>query len=482
MKQWRALCGGKRRTRLILLLTVTLLWVSHFGFGAEPVIRVGIYQNEPKIYLDEQGKPAGIFVDLLNEIARIEGWELDYVPCYWGQCIEGLLAKRIDLMPDVAFSPQRSKTFEFNNIPVIDSWSQVYTRPDASLERFADLQNKHVVLMKGSVQEEKFQELMSGFGYDFTKVSANSFREAFVFVQKGIADATVANVFFGAVNFARYGLKPTPVLINPVSLYFASQKGENRQILAAIDTHLGNWMKSPRSFYYRKLAEYMEKRAVPVPTDRFKWMTGIALVLLLPALGLILILIKKALSKTKELKTINRRLREEESQFRSYIESSPYAVFVVDENGNYIDVNPAAETLTEYSRNELLEKNLLDLISPKARQAAESHFSKVLAEGKATGIFPFVKKGGEQRHWSVNAVKISPDSCLAYVSDVTDHFQAEQDLRRIKDHLESEVAGKTRELQKRVSELEHFHDVTIERELRMQELRDEIKRLKKQKT
>ena len=52
----------------------------------------------------------------------------------------------------------------------------------------------------------------------------------------------------------------------------------------------------------------------------------------------------------------------------------------------------------------------------------------------------------------------------------------------MKDQLESEVAKKTHELQERVLELEHFHDVTIERELRMKELRDEIKGLKKKKT
>ena len=387
-----SICRRSHRTRLILSLLGFYLVMNAAVIGKDTVVRVGIYQNEPKIYLDEQGKPAGIFVDLLNVIARKEGWKLDYVPCYWEQCIEGLQTKRIDLMPDVAFSPQRSKTLEFNNIPVFNSWSQVYARPGAPLERFADLQNKHVVLMKGSVQEEKFQQLMSGFGYDFTMVSANSFGEAFVFVQKEIADAVIVNVFFGARNYARYGLKPTPVLINPVSLYFASKKGENHELLAAIDKCLDEWIKTPRSFYYRKLADYMEKCAQPVSTDRFKLPTWVALVILLPILGFILVLIKNSLSKSIKLKTIHRRLREEESKFRSYIEYSPYAVFVVDENGNYLDVNPAAESLTGYSREELLHKNLRDLIPVKSRKAAGSHFSQVSTEGKASAIFPFVKK------------------------------------------------------------------------------------------
>jgi hypothetical protein len=44
--------------------------------------------------------------------------------------------------------------------------------------------------------------------------------------------------------------------------------------------------------------------------------------------------------------------------------------------------------------------------------------------------------------------------------------------------LEMRVEEKTRELLERVKELERFYDATIDRELRMKELRDEIQRLK----
>jgi len=62
--------------------------------------------------------------------------------------------------------------------------------------------------------------------------------------------------------------------------------------------------------------------------------------------------------------------------------------------------------------------------------------------------------------------------------DITQHKLAEQELRVLKDSLEQQVNEKTQELQVRVQELERFHDATIQREIRMKELRDEIKRLK----
>jgi phosphoglycerate-specific signal transduction histidine kinase len=56
-----------------------------------------------------------------------------------------------------------------------------------------------------------------------------------------------------------------------------------------------------------------------------------------------------------------------------------------------------------------------------------------------------------------------------------------EDLAREKIHLEEKVEQRTKELQERVNELESFHKLTIDRELKMIELKDEIKRLKVKK-
>jgi len=66
--------------------------------------------------------------------------------------------------------------------------------------------------------------------------------------------------------------------------------------------------------------------------------------------------------------------------------------------------------------------------------------------------------------------------------DVTTRKQAEQDLLKLKDSLEIQVAEKTEALQERIVELERFHAATIQREIRMKELRTEIERLKSEKS
>jgi len=67
------------------------------------------------------------------------------------------------------------------------------------------------------------------------------------------------------------------------------------------------------------------------------------------------------------------------------------------------------------------------------------------------------------------------------ILDITQRKEAEKELYEMKNTLEREVEEKTRELQDRIEELEHFHDVTVEREIRMHELKEKIKRLKKER-
>ena len=51
---------------------------------------MGVYQNAPKVYTRPDGKPAGLFIDLLRPIARDEHWSLQFVSCTWKQCLQAL--------------------------------------------------------------------------------------------------------------------------------------------------------------------------------------------------------------------------------------------------------------------------------------------------------------------------------------------------------------------------------------------------------
>lgn len=123
-------------------------------------------------------------------------------------------------------------------------------------------------------------------------------------------------------------------------------------------------------------------------------------------------------------------VEKKESKFRRYVESAPDGIFVSDERGNFTDVNEASSRITGYTREELLNMNLLKLIHPESLDDAKEHFRKTVETGEAEGIVSFVKKNGEKGYWNVRAVRLDDTSFIGFVSDVTDLLMSQEALRK----------------------------------------------------
>ncbi|PJA84672.1 MAG: hypothetical protein CO145_00765, partial [Candidatus Nealsonbacteria bacterium CG_4_9_14_3_um_filter_37_13] len=55
-----------------------------------------------------------------------------------------------------------------------------------------------------------------------------------------------------------------------------------------------------------------------------------------------------------------------------------------------------------------------------------------------------------------------------------------RELKELAERREEIIAERTKELRERIEELEKFHRLTVGRELKMVELKEEIKKLKKE--
>ncbi|MDX9896503.1 MAG: transporter substrate-binding domain-containing protein, partial [Desulfofustis sp.] len=282
---------GNRRRRFttVWLLLVSLglvLITTGSGRTAEQAVRVGIYDNPPKVFTDESGRPAGIFVDILSEVARRERWSLSFVNGTWGEGLDRLAAGQIDLMPDVALTAERDLRFDFHRIPVLSSWFQVYSRQGSGITSLVDLDGKTVVVLEQSVQQQAFETLVDGFGLQVTIVPLPDYRASFAMVADGRADAAITNRFFGVMHAAEFGLQDTAVVFNPSHLFFAAPNGSNGDLLAAIDRHLGDLKGDPQSVYYRSLKRWtMEEVRLSVPSWLKNSLIGAGGILVLALFG-----------------------------------------------------------------------------------------------------------------------------------------------------------------------------------------------------
>ncbi len=267
---------------------------------AQARVRVGVYQNEPKVFRDDQGQAKGFFIDLLKAVARREGWSLQFVRCQWQQCLQMLADNRIDLMPDVAYSPQRGRRFVFGREVALSSWSLFYTKPGRPLYSLKALNGKKVAVVAGSIQYQALEKKAAELGIQPTFIELNTMADVFRKVQAGKAVAGLVNAYFGRRNAERFGLKASSVLIRPTLLYFAaSQKGS--KLLPTIDNYLRAWKQDRDSLYHQAMERWLspdDTRHIPT----WLYWLGVAVVLLSLVLLLLVVLFRIMLKrKTAEL-------------------------------------------------------------------------------------------------------------------------------------------------------------------------------------
>ncbi len=147
-------------------------------------------------------------------------------------------------------------------------------------------------------------------------------------------------------------------------------------------------------------------------------------------------LCRVALSDVAERKRVEEALRESEARFRSYIEHSPYGVFVTDGQGRYVDVNPAAERIAGYSATQLTSMSIPDLLAAESRESGLDQFHTLVAAGRLSTELGFRRADGSLRYWSVSATRIGPDRYLGFVEDITARKRAEKALRAEHERLE----------------------------------------------
>jgi signal transduction histidine kinase len=300
---WLILCP-------LLVLLIPIYPDTSLAAGKNRIVRVGVYENAPKVFISESGNPAGIFIDIIEHIAKSEGWTLRYVPGTWGEGLDRLSKGEIDLMPDVAYSLEREKVFSFHKEPVLSDWFQVYANKDKQIRSIVDLDGKKIVVLERSVQQEAFRQLAENFRFKITLISLPDYKQAFEVVARGEADAAITNRFYGLVHAHKMGLEETAVIFHPTQLFFAAPRGAPDELLKTIDKHLLELKNDSQSLYYESLKRWTtEKTVFKLPA----WMKTLALI---AGLALLISLVAGVLLKvqvnarTRELRQINQEMEQ----------------------------------------------------------------------------------------------------------------------------------------------------------------------------
>ena len=333
-----------------LWICAALLCLSFSAHARE--VKVGVYENAPKIFHDRHGQPAGIFIDLLKIIAADERWTLRFVRCEWQACLDAVERGELDLLPDVAYSDRRKEIFDFHETPALFSWSLVYRHHGVTINSVFDLNYKRVAVLGGSVQRDYFDQLLQNSGIRVTFVPVTSLDEGFAVVQHGNAEAALANKYFGDRHAQQMGLRDTPIVFQPVRLFYAATIHRNSDLLLAIDRHLAAWQADPRSTYFDVLRHWQDESQPRISTALW-WGLGASGLLLVTALGAAGYLRRQVSIRTRALQESEQSLRIAATVFQSQ-----EAMFVTGPDRKVIEANQAFSDMSGYQAHELPDRSI----------------------------------------------------------------------------------------------------------------------------
>ncbi len=175
--------------------------------------------------------------------------------------------------------------------------------------------------------------------------------------------------------------------------------------------------------------------------------------------------------------------RRSEETLRAVFDAVGDGILMLDvEKDRFVLANPAVCRSLGYPREELLSLGPSDIHPADDSDKVKGNIEKqIRGEVILVSNTPVKRKDGSICIFDINAAPLELNGrlhLLGVFRDMTERLKIETDLRRLKSDLEQRVAEKTQELQERVADLERFREATIDRELRIKELREEVKRLK----
>lgn len=136
-----------------------------------------------------------------------------------------------------------------------------------------------------------------------------------------------------------------------------------------------------------------------------------------------------------ELKETKRQLENNQKKLISLVENNGDAVFEVDPNGHFIDINVMGHHLTGYCGGELNGQSFVPLVVEDMREEVISHFKKALNGSKEEYETVIYNRKGNRVHLFVKNVPVYVDDEIVGVygiaKDITERKKQQKALERM---------------------------------------------------
>ena len=213
----------------------------------------------PLYYVDANGNPKGLFVDLWKEWALEAGVQVDFRPSIWAGTLEALKAGAVDIHGGLLKNREREQWVDFSE-PFYEVQAVLFFKPNVPLVSLSELAGNKVGAIAGSYHEAYLKE-----NYPDVDVVSIQDTDSLIFeLLKGSIDAFINDSIIVATALRNLGLQGALVRYSkPVftSTYRAGVVKGRSELLQQINNGLG-------SFPGDKFVS-MEERWIDTQEDRY---------------------------------------------------------------------------------------------------------------------------------------------------------------------------------------------------------------------
>ena len=171
--------------------------------------------------------------------------------------------------------------------------------------------------------------------------------------------AGVAPQHFGLRNADKYDLVASTIQFSPFSVFFATAKEKNNDVLDALDERLLAWKSQADSYYYNRLNYWMgsstEKHILP------PWLLitlAIVFSFAIFSFATNRLLKRRVLARTKELS-------QREAEYRNLVENANCVILRLNPRGQIQYMNSYGLRLFGYAMPDLVGKSVIGTIVPE---------------------------------------------------------------------------------------------------------------------
>lgn len=421
----------------------------------------------PIEFVNAKGIHAGISADYVTLLSELLNVSIDVIPnLSWSEAIAQAKAGKIDLFSAITPTAERRQYLNFSN-PYINYPFVILTRNDfPTIYGLQSLLGKKVVVVKDYVM----QELMEKHYPNIDIITTDSIHQGLVKVSTGLADAFVGDTATATYTIRQHNLANLKIAA-PTEFKSEGHSFGVRKDWPLLVSILNKALNTITPFEHLQISKKwidIEVEAFPV---YWLWIAGISASLLIIFIAHNSILRIQVAKRTTEVSDKNTLLEEEitqkkrfeaqlkasEERLRQFFHATFEMVFFHD-GGTIIDVNPATLTITGYSPEEVIGKNLLEFVTEDSRKIVKENMDNGEEGPYEVSIVT------KQATKNVSPVEINAKTLnlnnqyvrVVSIRDISERKKIEAELRQHREQLEERIKDRTAQLHLVNTELQKF--------------------------